>query len=74
MQNTEAEESGYYVAGHTLCLAGDYQTVRIYNENGQLVLHTGNTDRIELDTYESGVYILSLTSGPVTKTGKFIVK
>lgn len=74
MQNTEAEESGYYVAEHTLCLAGDYQTVRIYNENGQLVLHTGNTDRIELDTYESGVYILSLTSGSVTKTGKFIVK
>ncbi len=74
IQNAETEESGYYVAGHTLYLTGDYQSVRIYNGNGQLVLHTGNTDRIELDTYESGMYILSLTSGSVTKTGKFIVK
>ena len=74
VQNVETEDNGYYISGRTLCLIGDYQIIRIYNGNGQLILNTGNTSKIELDSYEKGIYILSLTSRLATKTSKFLVK
>ena len=74
VQNVETEDNGYYISGRTLYLNGDYQTIRIYNGNGQLILNTGNTSKIELDSYEKGIYILSLTSRLATKTSKFLVK
>lgn len=74
VQNVETEDNGYYMSGRTLYLNGDYQTIRIYNGNGQLILNTGNASKIELDSYEKGIYILSLTSRLATKTSKFLVK
>lgn len=73
MQNTESEDSGYYIQGSTLYLTGDFQHIRIYNGYGQLMFDGANTDKVALGTYQKGVYILSLTSGNIIKTGKFII-
>jgi len=49
-------------------------TIEVYNSMGQLILTTKTSDKIDLSTFEKGIYYATLTTGKGVVNRKLIVK